>query len=286
MNIEDLLGYKGKNVVITGVASGMAKDATELLLSLGANVYAIDRNEVTLPVTKAIQGDLSKADAIDNVVAQLPDKIDAAFLCHGVALIPERNKFVMMVNYVGQRHMAEALLPKIVDEGSITFISSTGGYKWEKHMDLIEELLACKTFEEQESWVEEHTSLFANSDFSDSYGFSKECLNAYVKSKCRSQEYIGRKIRINAIGPSFTSTALIKDFNVAVSKDGTEESGAQLMHDLFLKSWNGRPGKSVEMGYPLVIFGSKLCSYLSGQIIYIDFGMTGEKDYKAAVNNK
>ena len=48
-NIEELLGYQGKTVVITGAASGMAKSATELLLSLGAKVYAVDRNELTCP---------------------------------------------------------------------------------------------------------------------------------------------------------------------------------------------------------------------------------------------
>ena len=82
--------------------------------------------------------------------------------------------------------------------------------------------------------------------------------------------------------PSFTSTALIKEFNLAASNDGTEAGGAQVMHDLFLKSWNGRPGLPEEMGYPLVFIGSDLFSYLSGQVLYIDFGMIGELDYQAA----
>ena len=53
LNIEKLLGFEGKTVVITGAASGMAHSAAELLLSLGAKVYAIDINEVDLPVEKA-----------------------------------------------------------------------------------------------------------------------------------------------------------------------------------------------------------------------------------------
>lgn len=56
------------------------------------------------------------------------------------------------------------------------------------------------------------------------------------------------------------------------------------MHELFLKSWNGRLGRPEEMGYPLVVFGSDLCSYLSGQIVYIDYGMTGQKDWEAVQN--
>ena len=103
-----------------------------------------------------------------------------------------------------------------------------------------------------------------------------------MKEKTRAPEFIGRKIRINAIGPSFTETALIKEFNLAASSDGTEAGGAQVLHDLYLKSWNGRAGRPEEMGYPLVFIGSDLCSYLSGQVLYIDFGLTGELDYQAA----
>lgn len=38
LNLEELVGLRDKTVVITGAASGMAKAAAELLLSLGAMV--------------------------------------------------------------------------------------------------------------------------------------------------------------------------------------------------------------------------------------------------------
>ena len=47
IDLKKLFGYEGKTVVITGSASGMSKAATELLLELGANVYAIDINKFT-----------------------------------------------------------------------------------------------------------------------------------------------------------------------------------------------------------------------------------------------
>ncbi len=282
LKLEELVGLKDKNVVITGAASGMAKVATDLLLSLGAKVYAIDRNAVEAPVEKSIQGDLSKKESIDAVVAQLPDKIDAAYLCAGVGLRPNWEKFIQMVNFVGSRYLAEALLPKMVDGGSITFISSTGGYGWTGNMKMVGQLLAAKTFEDAESWIDAHIDYFKEEGAPDPYQFSKQCMSAYVKAKCRSEEYIMRKIRINAIGPSFTATPLIADFNKAVSRDGSEKSGEDEMYNLFLKSWNGRAGLPEEMGYPMVIIGSKLCSYLSGQVVYIDFGMTGEMDFQQA----
>ena len=282
MEIKELLGYEGKTVVITGAASGMAYCATELLLSLGAKVYAvINSKPCDLPVEAQFKGNLSVKSAIDNVVSQLPEKIDVLFMCHGVGLKPDREKFIQMTNFVGQRYMVEQLLPRIVDGGSVTFISSTGGYGWPGNMKNVGAVLNTASFEEAEAWVEANAGMYAEEGAPDPYQFSKQCVSAYVKSKCRAPEFIGRKVRINAIGPSFTETAIIKDFNLAVSQDGSEASGASIMYDLFLKSWNGRAGKPEEMGWPLVIFGSDMCSYLSGQVIYIDFGMTGEMDWQA-----
>lgn len=282
MEIKELLGYEGKTVVITGAASGMAYCATELLLSLGAKVYAVVNSKpCDLPVEAQFKGNLSVKSEIDNVISRLPEKIDVLFMCHGVGLKPDREKFIQMTNFVGQRYMVEQLLPRIVDGGSVTFISSTGGYGWPGNMKNVGALLNTASFEEAEQWVEANVDMFAEEGAPDPYQFSKQCVSAYVKSKCRAPEFIDRKVRINAIGPSFTETAIIKDFNLAVSQDGSEASGASVMYELFLKSWNGRAGKPEEMGWPLVLFGSDICSYLSGQVIYIDFGMTGEMDWQA-----
>ena len=69
----------------------MSKAATELLLELGANVYAIDINKIDLPVTKAFQADMSQKEEIDRVIEELPEKIDALFLCHGIAASPAKS---------------------------------------------------------------------------------------------------------------------------------------------------------------------------------------------------
>ena len=44
--MRDYFGYNGKTVVVTGVASGMGKATAEMLVELGANVYALDWAEV------------------------------------------------------------------------------------------------------------------------------------------------------------------------------------------------------------------------------------------------
>ncbi len=269
MDLKKLFGYEGKTVVITGAASGMSKSATELLLELGANVYAIDINPIDLPVTKSFQGDLSKKEEIDRIVKELPEKIDALFLCHGIAYFPGKELLVQKVNFYGQKYMAEQLLNRISDHGSVTFISSVGGFGWQQVYEKAVELINLPTWDDAMKWYEEHPDLIQSA-----YVFAKQCLESYVTYKCMSKEYIDRRIRINAINPGDTTTGLTEDFNRSTSPKGDLQEGEEMISNIFLKSWNGYAAEPKDMGYPLVVVGSDICSYMSGQLIYIDFGLT------------
>lgn len=269
MDLKKLFGYEGKTVVITGSASGMSKSATELLIELGAKVYAIDINPIELPVEKAYQADLSDKEAIDKVISDLPTKIDALFLCHGIAQFPGKELLVQKVNFYSQKYMTEKLLDRISEHGSVTFISSVGGFGWQQVYNKAIELINIPTWEEAMKWYEENPELTNNA-----YVFSKQCLESYVTYKCMSKEFIDKRIRLNAINPGDTTTGLTPDFNKSTSPTGNPEEGEAIISNIFLKSWNGYPAEPKEMGYPMVVVGSDICSYMSGQLIYIDFGLT------------
>ena len=269
MDLKKLFGYEGKTVVITGSASGMSKSATELLIELGAKVYAIDINSIELPVEKAYQADLSDKEAIDKVISDLPTKIDALFLCHGIAQFPGKELLVQKVNFYSQKYMTEKLLDRISEHGSVTFISSVGGFGWQQVYNKAIELINIPTWEEAMKWYEENPELTNNA-----YVFSKQCLESYVTYKCMSKEFIDKRIRLNAINPGDTTTGLTPDFNKSTSPTGNPEEGEAIISNIFLKSWNGYPAEPKEMGYPMVVVGSDICSYMSGQLIYIDFGLT------------
>lgn len=269
MDLKKLFGFEGKNVVITGAASGMSKSATELLLELGANVYAIDKNPIDLNVTKSFQVDLSNKEEIDELIAALPENIDALFLCHGIAAFPGNELLVQKVNFYSQKYMTEKLLDRISDHGSVTFISSVGGFGWQQVYDKAVELINLPTWEDAMEWYESHPDLIKSA-----YVFAKQCLESYVTYKCMAPEFINRRIRLNAINPGDTTTGLTDDFNKSTSPTGNVEEGAEMISNIFLKSWNGYAAEPKDMGYPLVVIGSDICSYMSGQLIYIDFGLT------------
>ena len=279
MDLKNLFGYEGKTLVITGAASGMSRSATELLLDLGAEVYAIDKNPIDLPVKKAFQADLSNKEEIDNIINNLPAKIDALFLCHGIAGFKGKEMLVQKVNFYSQKYMTESLLDRISDHGSVTFIASVGGFGWQQVYKEAVELINIESWDEAMEWYEEHPKLIESS-----YVFAKQCLLSYVTYKCMSKEFIDHKIRINAINPGDTTTGLTDDFNKSTSPTGNAEEGAAMIENIFLKSWNGYAAEPKDMGYPMVVVGSDICSYMSGQLIYIDYGLTSSWTSMALLN--
>ena len=67
----------------------------------------------------------------------------------------------------------------------------------------------------------------------------------------------------------------------APSPTGNAEEGKSVIESLFLESWNGYWASPEDMGYPLVAIGSSLFSYMSGQIIYLDYGMSSVWEFES-----
>ena len=55
----------------------------------------------------------------------------------------------MLVNFVGLRHLTEALIPRISDRGSITSITSVAGMGWSKNLDAVRAMMETSGFSEQ-----------------------------------------------------------------------------------------------------------------------------------------
>lgn len=268
MDVKQLFGFEGKNVVITGAGSGMGKAAAKLLVELGANVYATVRSKpLDFPVTKEIKTDLGSQEGVDALIGQLPDAIDALFVCHGISnTLGKTNALqVQLTNFYSFRYLTEKLLPRIADNGSVTFISSDGGKDWRSSLKDCLEVIACETWEDAVAWYNAHPDCT-----NDGYVFAKKCQNAFVMSRCHAPEFISRKIRLNAIAPGMTKTGLTEAFNKSVTGDAAQ--GQAILEKYSLDFWNGRWASPEEMGHPLVAIGSSLFSYMSGQVIYIDYG--------------
>lgn len=260
--MTDVLGYKGQNVVITGAASGMGMAAAQLLVDLGANVYALDIAEVQVPVTQAIATDMKDAASIDAAVAALPEEIFALFNCAGVPSPPFPALDTVLINFTGLRYLTEALEARIVEGGAIASIASTAGMGWKGNLDRVREFLALdSSHEAATAWMEANAEAVP-----DGYGFSKQCIIVYTLS--RAAELAEKGIRINSIAPSPTDSAFMK----ILKGEGQIPDEAV---ELFLPP-NGRYATGADMGEPLVLLNSKLAGFVSGNNLPIDFGYTAQ----------
>jgi NAD(P)-dependent dehydrogenase (short-subunit alcohol dehydrogenase family) len=251
--MKDYFGYQGKRVVITGAASGIGQAAAWLLVELGAEVYALDIKEVSVPVKHYINTNLMEKDSIDAATRKMPDNIYALFNCAGLPGPPFSNLEVMLVNFVGHRHLTETLLTQINNGGAIVSIASTTGTFWRKNLNTISKLLATRSFDEARAWLE------TNPEANNGYVFSKKCIVAYAKA--RAADLAKRHIRINCLSPASTDTPMLP---IATKIYGKEVIDAH--------SPIGRPATSEEMAEPLIFLNSNLARFISGHNLLVDYG--------------
>ena len=270
--MQDYFGFNGKTVVVTGASSGMGEAAAKMLVDLGAEVHACGsgkRSRITYNPAKAYYYDLSEKEALDQLITALPQSIDALFICQGISMGVNPDLKVMKVNFLSVKYLAEALAPRLKDNGSITIISSSGGFGWEQTFMRSKEIIECGSYENTVVWFEQNPDRIQSS-----YVVAKQAVNAYVKYKVFDPLYIDKKIRINAICPGNTRTGLTDDFNRSSSPSGDPAEGEKIIESIYLDRWNGRWAAPEEMGWPMVAIGSNIFSYMSGQIIYFDYGIS------------
>ena len=260
--MNDILGYQGKKVVITGAASGMGQAAAQLLVDLGAEVYALDIAPVSVPVAAAIRVDMKDSTSIDAAVAAVPQQIHCLFNCAGVPSPPFSAEDTLLINFVGLRYLTESLVTRITGGGAIASIASTAGMAWRPALASVQVFLALdKSFEAAEQWMSDNPEACA-----DGYAFSKQCIIVYTMQKAK--DLAGANVRINCISPSPTASGFMDKLK------GEGQMPDEVI-DLFLPS-NGRYATGAEMGEPLVLLNSKLASFVSGNNLPVDYGYCAE----------
>lgn len=262
--MKDYFGYKDQVCVVTGAASGMGKATTEMLVDLGAQVYALDVVEVTTPgIKQFIQVSLGDKESIDQAFTQIPTAIDKYFGIAGVSGVKTDFNTTININFTANKYITdEYLIDRISDGGAISYIVSSGGLRWELQ-DIKEEY---KTVVDANGWEGVNQALEAL-DKNDlpgplGYVFSKRALNYYIATIV--PVFGERKVRVNGVLPASTQSGLTDEF--AAMKGGM---------DKFLEStgFAGRLAESKEMAEPIVFLNSNMASYISGVLLDVDFGL-------------
>ncbi|WP_415930754.1 SDR family oxidoreductase [Zhenpiania hominis] len=269
--MKDYLGYKDKICVVTGAASGMGKATCEILIDLGAKVYAMDLAPITLPVEKAIKLNLGDKESVDQAFKEVPSTIDKFFGIAGVSGVTTDFATTIRINFIGHRYALETyVIPKLAEDGAIAFMGSLAGTGWQETR---EELTPVVDAPDWDTAVAE-TAKIAERAETKGYGkmigvkgyfMSKRMMNLYVKKMAGPLAEKG--IRINIICPGSTETQLTDQW--ASLMDAKSMQGAQ----------ETRYAQPSEMAGPIVFANSDMATYMSGQNIYVDFAQNAIQEY-------
>ncbi|WP_394554799.1 SDR family oxidoreductase [Agromyces sp. MMS24-JH15] len=265
--MTDYFGYAGKTVVVTGAASGMGRALTEMLVDLGADVYALDRVEAPVAgVTKSIIANLGEQASIDAAFAEIPERIDAFFGIAGISGVHNTFLETITVNFISNKYVTDTyLVERVAAGGSISFVTSNGGLRWESPAvrEELEPFVRGGDWDDLVRIATEYEAEFGSIPGSLGYILSKRLLNLFVAERVSPFADL-RKIRVNAVLPAMTVSGMLSEF--AEMKGGQDKVEAEV-------GPAGRLAESVDMAKVLAFLGSDLASYVSGSHVSVDYGM-------------
>jgi len=252
---------EGKSVIITGAGSGIGRAATLLFAKEGAKLIAVDRTEAVKEVVsevkkaggtaEALTADAgSEKDVIAFIDRALKDygKLDAIWANAGVSggLVPlaeqtvEHWQDVLRVNLIGPFLAIKHSIPHMTRQGFGSIICTASV-----------------------------AGLKAGAS-GHPYGASKAGVISLVQTTAYSLS--GTGVRINAVCPGLIETGMTKPIFDRAKERGTSDKIGQLNP---LK----RPGQPHELAAMGLFLASDEASYVNGQAIPVDGGLTASMPY-------
>ena len=251
---DDWLRYAGKRVIVSGCYSGIGHATARQLVALGAEVHGFDWKLCDLALASFTQVDLREAANIDAGVYGLTGSFDALFNCAGIPPgAPPLD--VMKVNYIGTKHLTDALLPMMGQGSAIVNVSSNGGMGWPKRLPDLLRLIAADGFVASVEWCEQHLAMVT-----EGYRFSKEAM--IVWTMAHSAKLIQQGIRMNCTLPGAVQTPMLVEIE-KVTPTAVIDQVAQPI---------GRRSSADEQATALLYLNSPRASYINGAVLPVDGG--------------
>lgn len=244
-------------VTVTGGATGVGAAVVDQLVDAGASVHVLDVAEVgERDRVRFHHCDLADPASIDAAVARLPARLDAHVNVAGVAG-PTPADWVLKVNFLGLRHVTEALLPRLSPGGGVVNVSSSAGRQWARRRHVVEPMVDTDGFETGLAWAMENEGRWAK----DPYTFSKQCVTLWTLKTARRGAT--GAFRINAVSPGGVDTQLTPSFRSQMGEDYTD----------WLRVFTERSARPDEIAEPVVWLALGPARWVNGADLMVDRGL-------------
>lgn len=253
----------GKNILVTGAASGIGAASAQLLIDAGASVIALDLRAPAQPGLAALpfhRVDMGDAASINAVLPALPAKIDG--LCN-IAGIPgtQGAEQTMRINYLGLRHLTEALLPRMPAGSAIVNLASVAGNQWPERFAVHRALAQTAGFDAGSAWLAQQPPAAETV-----YQYSKEALIVWTMVRAGAMHRT-HGVRMNCVSPGPVDTAILEDFRNSLGREKVAKA-IELM---------GRPGHPSDIAPVVTFLCSPASAWIAGENIRVDGALTATR---------
>ncbi len=247
----------GKTLVITGISSGIGARVGELAVALGADVVGVDVKPPAAPLGAFVKADLSSPQAIGELVAALPPRVDALCNVAGVSGVGGAAK-TLAINFYGLRGLSEALAPRLREGAAVVNVASIAGYGWRANLERAKAFIDPPGFPDIAALLAEHEV-----PDGEGYPLSKELLLLWTMRAAHQPLFRERGVRVNAVSPGPVTTPILGEFRQMFGDPKVDDDIARV----------GRAGSSADIA-PAVLF---LCSdgarWINGANLPADGGL-------------
>lgn len=249
------MSLTSKTIVITGASSGIGAETARLARFMGAKVIGMDRNDPAITLDGFVQVDLSDPASIDAAVSALPERVDALVNAAGISGLADRD-LVAKVNYLGLRHLTEALVPRL-SGGAVVNVTSILGFDWQARLDAHKALAETADFAAGLNWLADNPVPQETC-----YQYFKEALVVWTKKR-GYRLFMDHDIRVNSVAPGPVMTPILGEFVQMLGEERVAADAANIK----------RPAIADEIAPPILFLCSGAARWITGINLPVDGGI-------------